>query len=113
MADVPVTPAKANSSGVTVGSAAVSMSASDNYIVRNNKGLVLLFIKTGAGEATITVVTPNSVDGNAIADKTFAVPASTGVVVATFNPSVYNDGSGDIDVSTDDDTGLTMYALEA
>lgn len=112
MANVTVAPAYAAPDGTTVGSAAQAMSASDNYIIRNNGRLLLLFIKTGAGDATITIVTPGTVGGLAIAEQTFTVPATTGVVVAgPFPPGIYNDASGDLDVSTDEDTNLTMYVL--
>lgn len=114
MGNVIAPPIKALSSGVTVtATSRVAMSAADNYIIRNSGRVVLLFIKTGAGAATITVVTPGTVDGNAVAEQTFQVPATTGVVCARFNPSVYNDASGDLDVSTDEDTGIIMYVLEA
>ena len=113
MANQDVTPAKADSDGTTVGGAAIAMDAANNYIIRNNGRVVLLFVKTGAGAAVITIVTPGTVDSNAIADKTFTVPATTGVVVASFNPGVYNDASAELDVSTDEDTALTMYVLEA
>jgi len=89
------------------------MAIADNYIVRNNGRVLLHFVKTGAGAATITVVTPNTVGGLAIAEQTFVVPATTGNVWAgPFDPGIYNDASGDLDVSTSEDTAITVEAVQ-
>lgn len=99
--------------GSTDGSTPQAMAAADNYITRNNGRMILHFIKAGAGNATITIVTPNTVDGLAVAERTFVVTGSGGVEFAgPFNPGVYNDASGDMDVSTDEDTGITVQALQ-
>ena len=111
MADVVITPVVAAQGGI----AAVpqTMAAADNYIVRNNGRVVLFFRKTGAGAATITVVSPKVVSGLAVAEQTFNVPATTGEVWAgPFNPDTFNDNSGDIDVSTSEDTGITMDSVQ-
>ncbi|KKL54111.1 hypothetical protein LCGC14_2268670 [marine sediment metagenome] len=111
MADVPITPVVAAHGGI----AAVPqvMAAADNYIVRNNGRVLLFFRKTGAGAATITVVTPKLVSGLAVAELTFNVPATTGEVWAgPFNPDTFNDPSGDLDVSTSEDTGITMDSVQ-
>ncbi len=89
------------------------MAAADNYIVRNNGRVLLYFVKTGAGAAVVTVVTPNTVGGLAIAERTIAVAATTGLVWAgPFDPGIYNDSNGDLDVSTDEDTGITVEAVQ-
>ena len=111
MGDVTLTPLQAVPGGVD-GSSPQTMAAADNYIVRNDGNVILHFVKAGAGEATITVVTPATPAGLALADLTFAVAASGGDVYAgPFNPEFYNDASGDMDVSTDEDTGITVEAI--
>ena len=90
------------------------MATADNYIIRNNGRVVLLFVKTGANNADITIVSTKTVGGLAVADQVVTVPATTGVVaVGALNPDIYNDPSGDIDVSTDEETAITMYVLES
>lgn len=111
MADSTLAPTAAAASGTTANPTA--MAVGTNYIVRNNGRVLLHFVKTGAGSANITVVTPGTVGGLAIADQTFVVPATTGNVWAgPFPPSIYNDASGDLDVSTDEDTGITIEAIQ-
>ncbi len=111
MANVVITPVVATPSGISA--VPQVMAAADNYIVRNNGRVVLLFRKTGAGNATITVVTPKVVGGLALAEQTFVVAATTGEEWAgPFNPDLFNDSSGDLDVSTSEDTGITMDAVQ-
>ncbi len=89
-----------------------AMATADNYKIKNNGNTILHFEKTGAGIATITVTTPNLVDGLAIADLTFTVPATTGDVFAgPFPPEVYNDSDGEINVVTSEETAITMAVL--
>lgn len=111
MADSTLTPTAAAASGTAASPTA--MAVGTNYIVRNDGRVLLHFVKTGAGNANITIVTPNTVGGLAIADQTFVVPATTGNVWAgPFPPSIYNDASGDMDVSTDEDTDITIEAIQ-
>lgn len=99
--------------GSTDGSTPQAMATADNYICRNNGRVILHFIKAGAGNATITIVTPGTVGGLAIADQTFVVTASGGVEFAgPFDPAIYNDASGDMDISSDDEAGITVQALQ-
>jgi hypothetical protein len=111
MADATLAPTVAVQGGIAANP--TSMAAADNYIVRNNGRVLLHFVKTGAGPATISIVTPKTVSGLAVAELTLVVPATTGNVWAgPFNPDTFNDGSGDMDVSTDEDTGITIEAVQ-
>lgn len=111
MSDVTLAPVVALITGVA--SVKQSMAAADNYIVRNNGNVLLHFVKTGANNATITIVTPKIVNGLALADQTFTVPATTGDVWAgPFPKDTFNDASGDLDVSTSEDTGITVEAID-
>lgn len=89
-----------------------SLSASNQYFVANDGRVILHFLKTGAGNCTVTIVTPGLVDSLAVADRTFTVPASTGdVFVGPFPPSVYNDGDGNLEFTLSEVTGLTVAVL--
>lgn len=111
MANVTLTPLQAVPGSVD-GSTPQAMAAADNYICRNNGRVLLHFIKAGAGSATITIVTPKTIGSLAVADLTFTVAASGGVEFAgPFNPEIYNDASGDMDISTSEDTGITVQAI--
>ena len=91
-----------------------SLSTSNTYYTKNNGNMVYHFLKTGSGDATITVQTPNKVDGNEIAEKTLTVVAATSgdIVAGPFPPEVYNDSNGDIRFSSNNITGLTVAVLQ-
>lgn len=112
MSDVTLVPL-AVAPGSTDGSTPQAMATADNYIVRNNGRVILHFIKVGANPATITIATPKTVGGLAVAEQTFVVDATTGVEFAgPFPPEIYNDASGDMDISTSEETGITVQALQ-
>lgn len=111
MPDVRLTPQVLVQGGVTP-TYTGSLSTSDVYLVRNDGDVLLHFKKTGAGNATITVQTPGTVDGNAIAERTFTVVATTGDVMAgSYTPAVYNDQAGDLRWSSNDITGLSVAVI--
>ena len=111
MGDVTLPPTESVQGGINA--SPVSMATADNYIVRNNGRVILHFVKTGAGAAVIPVVSPKTINGLAVAEETFTIPATTGNVWAgPFTPDTFNDNSGDMDVSTDEDTGITIEAIQ-
>ncbi len=111
MGNVTLTPIQAVPTSVD-GTSPQAMAAADNYIMRNNGRVILHFIKTGANPATITIVTPKTVGGLAVADLTFVVDATTGIEFAgPFPPDLYNDASGDMDISTSEDTAITVQGI--
>lgn len=112
MAIVALTPQQLNGPTVTVPTYTGSLSVSNSYTVNNDGKTILHFKKSGAGIATITVSTPGTVDGVAIADPTFAVPATTGdVMVGPFRPSTYNDGDSNLTFTPSDVAGLTVAVI--
>lgn len=112
MGDVTLTPLTAVPGSVD-GSSPQAMATADNYKVRNNGRVLLHFIKDGANPATITIVTPKTEGGLAIDDQSFVVQASGGVEFAgPFPPDLYNDSSGDMDVSTSEETDITVQAIQ-
>lgn len=57
-----------------------------------NNGRELLHIKNASGAPiTVTVVTPKTVDGQAVGDLAVVVPAGATHLVGPFPPDVYND----------------------
>lgn len=112
MGNVTLTPITAAPESVD-GSSPQAMATADNYICRNNGRVLLHFIKEGANAATITIVTPKTLGGLALAEQTFVVQATGGVEFAgPFSPEVYNDPSGDLDISTSEDTDITVQAIQ-
>lgn len=87
------------------------LSISNTYQVANDGRVFLHFEKSGLGSCDVTVVTPGSVDGHAIADLVVTVPATTGdVLIGPFPPAVFNSG-GMLSFTLGEITGLTVAVL--
>ena len=67
----------------------VAAAAADGDTVPNGGNTILVMNNTAGASATVTVVTPGSVDGLAVADRTFTVPANTIQLVKLGPPSAY------------------------
>lgn len=110
MTDVVVTVIHVDDSGDS--ETFVAMATGNTYKVRNNGRTLIHIKKSGAGAANITVETPKTVGGLAVADRVVVVPASTGdVMIAPVNEDIFNDAIGDVNLTTDEDTGLTIAAI--
>lgn len=90
-----------------------SLSITDTYFCPNDGRMFLHFKKSGAGACVVTVVTPGTVAGLAIADLTHSVPASTGDrMLGPFPPELFNDPStGMLSFTLSEITGLTVARL--
>ena len=98
------------SNGLTPSYAAAS--ATETYLIANNGAVFLHVKKTDVATCTVTVVTPNTVAGLAVADYTAVVPASTGdKMIGPFSPNIYNDAAGNIAVTFSEVAGLTFAVL--
>lgn len=88
-----------------------SAANSDGSYVAND-GKVFIEVKNSdTSDHTVTIATPNQVDGLAIADLTVTVPASGDKMIGPFPPSVYNNSSGYITVTYSSVTGMTVAAF--
>lgn len=100
-----LTEQKINRPGASVGFVAAS-GGGDDFV---NTGSQFLVIKNDdASTKTVTVVTTEVVDGNAVADLTVAVPAGDIVVVGTFFVSVYGPS---VSITYSDVTSLSVVVL--
>ena len=59
------------------------LTASDRFQIPNN-GTVQILVKNGATASIITVETPSTVDGLAVADREVTVAADTDVIIGPF-----------------------------
>jgi hypothetical protein len=63
----------------------------DGHAFDNQDGKVVLHVKNGGGVAvTVTAVTPGTVDGMAVPDRTVSIPAGEDRFIGTFRRSIYN-----------------------
>ncbi|MBP7572063.1 MAG: hypothetical protein KBA95_18560 [Acidobacteria bacterium] len=86
---------------------ATAATSSDTYYFANDGRVVL--IVDAATTATVTIETPGSVAGNAIADTAVALPDGDTYVLGPFPTSVYNDSQGRVKVTVSANT--TIMAL--
>ena len=87
--------------------------ASNSYLIRNNGKVILHFKKSASVICNLIIITPNTVDGLAVGDRTVAIPADTGdKFIGPFPPSIYNDGNGDMEITLSDVDGLTGAILQ-
>lgn len=88
------------------------LTTTDTYKFRNDGKVFIHFKKTGAGACTVTITTPNTSDGLAIADQTVTVDASTGdEMVGPLSPSLFNDASSDVSFTISDTVGLSIAVV--
>lgn len=108
-----MTVTQSSKSGVTTARTSTGLVASTRtYKFRNDGRTFLLFEKTGSGACTVTITTPGTVGGIAIADQTVTVPATTGdVTVGPFPVKLFNDSNGDVQFTVSDTAGLSMAVL--
>ena len=110
MSDVALTVQDIVATGLTP-SYTGSLSTGNTYQVQNNGRVFLHFKKSAAVDAVITIATPVTKGGYAVADPTVTVPASTGdKMIGPFPPTIFND-DGILEFTCSDVDGLTVAAL--
>lgn len=79
-----------------------------------NDGNVFLHVKnTGGGACTVTVQTPTTFGGMALADASVSVPATTGDrMIGPFDPAYFNQAGGLVYVDLSTATGVTLAAIK-
>lgn len=90
----------------------------NNHSFDNAGQDIILHVINGATVANVTIVTPGTLDGEAIADKTINVPASEDRFIGPFRNDLYGQAEPDagfpksVFVDLDDDTNVTIAAIE-
>ena len=116
MADVQLTVQDAARSGTVVvyntSTTVPPLTATDRFQIPNN-GTVQILVKNGATGTLVTIETPSTVDGLAVADREVTVAADTDVIIGPFPPSIYNDSDGNLNVSIDDVSHVSLAAVRS
>jgi len=112
MSDVALAPQRVVRTGLAA-SYTGSLSTSNTYQVNNSGHMILHFKKSSAVDCVVTVDTPETVDGLAVAQRTVTVPATTGdKFIGPFPPGHYNQpGTNYLEFTLSDVAGLTVAAL--
>ena len=116
MADIALNPQVTSRSGTVVtyvtSTTVPPLTATDRFQIPNN-GSVLLLVKNGATATVVTVETPSTVDGLAVADREVTVAADSDAVLGPFPPSIYNDSDENLNVSIDDVAHVSIAAIRS
>lgn len=107
MADVTVTPNAADDGGLDLVGNFQALNASDTFKISNSGEMVVYMEETGASTATVTLDTPVTLGGQAVANPTISFTANEQKIVGQFPPSVY----GDTLSITCDGTNVQIYAV--
>lgn len=111
MAEVPVSVQRPTAAGLKPTNTG-SLSTSNTYLVPND-GKTVLRVNNKSGEATkVTIKTPNTVGGNAIADKEVEVIAGEERIIGPFERDTYNNVDGNLEVTFSKITEVTVAALK-
>ena len=88
-------------------------SASANNNTFANDGHTIIEVKNTSGSPiNVTIETPGTVDGNAVADLVVAVPATSGdKIIGPFPPSIYNQTGGVIYLDWSATTNVTVAVI--
>lgn len=101
-----VTPVPA--SGSALAPAAVA-AGGDQFL--NDGDIVLYFKNTNASSRTVTIATGGTIGGIAIADVTVALAQNEEKLVGPFDPRIFNDSNGYVQLTYTADTGVTVAAI--
>lgn len=86
-----------------------AVAASDTF---SNTGDIIIHVVNGdASDNTVTVVTPKTVAGLAVADVSVTVTAGESRFIGPFDPAVFNNGSGIVTVQHSNTTSNTIALI--
>lgn len=78
-----------------------------------NTGRELVVLANGDdSDTTVTFVTPVTVDGKAVANRAVVVPAGESRLCGPFQPGIYNNAAGGVDITYSSATDLTVYVVK-
>lgn len=76
-----------------------------------NGGTEFIHVKTGASGVTVTIQTPNTVDGLAITDRQIVIGTSSERMIGPFPRNVYNQGAEEVYIDFSQVTTVTIAAI--
>lgn len=112
MADTRYAPLRMTRAGLTTSYTAGIIVGTTDFVMKNDGRTFIHVKKSGAGSCSMICKTPAQIRGLDIAEVTITVPATTGdVMVGPFEPSLFNDGNGDMRFNFSEVTGLTFMGV--
>ena len=107
MARQTLTPQQLSRSGITPSFTAAHV---DGHKMANG-GTEYLHVKTGDTATVVTIQTPGTVDGLAVAERTISIGTSSERLIGPFPRQTYNQGSEEVYVDLSAITNVTLAAF--
>ena len=85
--------------------------ADGNYFTNTGNEFIHI-VNAAVADQTITIATPATVDGLAVADRAVAIPASEERMIGPFPASVYNDANSKVQMTFDAVVTLTIAVIK-
>lgn len=104
-----LTPTPAARAGINLAGVACS-GGGDSFL--NTGREVAVLVNASGSPITLTLVTQDTVDGRAVADRTVSLAAGATVAVGPFPPGIYNDTGGYVQMTYSGVTTLTVTVLQ-
>ncbi len=101
----------ASSAGVEVVTAAQACGATGDTFPNSGQE-VAIFTNASISSINVTIVTPNTLDAHAIADRVVAVPAGGTVPIGPLKPGAYNNAAGYVAMTYSTETDLSVFVLK-
>lgn len=109
MARTTVTPQQLARAGITPSYNAATVTDGDGFA---NDGRTFIHVKNTGVETTLTIQTPATVRGFAVAEDTKTIPATTGdKMYGPFEPELYNQANGQVYLDWSQVTGVTFAVV--
>lgn len=77
-----------------------------------NSGQILIHVKNGATDVTVTIVSQVTVDNLAVADLTVLVPANEDRMIGPFPTDWYNDSNGKVQLQYTNVVNVTIAVMK-
>ncbi|MCC6192265.1 MAG: hypothetical protein IT318_24805 [Anaerolineales bacterium] len=108
MADITQTVYEVARGGLDLTASKTTVVTANNYFFPND-GRTKLYVKNATGSTcVVTIDTPNTVDGQAIANRTVSVATAKEFEIGPFPPGDYNDGNGKVKVTFDQTVDIVV-----
>ena len=88
-------------------------STNNHQLDFNDGDVVVEVVSSDAGAQTVTVVTPGTVSGRAIADQVINVPAGATRYIGKLSPATYNQPDGTVQINVSVSTTLKFRAYHS
>lgn len=101
MADVTLTVYDVLRAGRSITDNDTTVATANDYYFPNDGKTILHVANASGSTLTLTIETPNTVDGMAISDKTATLATAKSSVFGPYPPGIYNDENGNVHATFD------------